>query len=210
VANVTSAKSTVEQIRERFDRDVERFSSLETGQAAAMDSPLCLELIAAAAAAVCPGAKSVLDIGCGAGNYTLRLLQELPNLDCTLLDLSRPMLERAQRRVGTATTGRVTLVQADIREAEFDGNRFDLVLAAAVLHHLRTPAEWTAVFEKLFRVTRHGGSVFIYDMVEQEHPSIRPVMQRRYGQHLVNLNGEAYRDQVLAYIEQEDSPASQA
>lgn len=28
-------KSTVEQIRERFDHDVERFSNLETGQSAA-------------------------------------------------------------------------------------------------------------------------------------------------------------------------------
>ena len=61
-------KSTVEQIRERFDKDVERFSNLETGQTAAMDSPLMLDLISRAAAALNPGATSILDIGCGAGN----------------------------------------------------------------------------------------------------------------------------------------------
>ena len=31
-------KSTVEEIRKRFDADVERFSKLETGQQAAMDA----------------------------------------------------------------------------------------------------------------------------------------------------------------------------
>ena len=42
-------KSTPEQIRARFDADVERFSQLETGQQAAMDSRLMLDLIADAA-----------------------------------------------------------------------------------------------------------------------------------------------------------------
>ena len=38
-------KSTVEEIRRRFDNDVVRFSSLETGQQAVVDAPIMLELI---------------------------------------------------------------------------------------------------------------------------------------------------------------------
>ena len=38
-------KSTVEEIRKRFDADVERFSQLDTGQQAVIDAPLMLELI---------------------------------------------------------------------------------------------------------------------------------------------------------------------
>ena len=34
-------KSTVEEIRQRFDKDVERFSNLETGQSATIDAPWC-------------------------------------------------------------------------------------------------------------------------------------------------------------------------
>jgi tRNA (cmo5U34)-methyltransferase len=88
-------KSTVEQIRKRFDQDVERFSNLETGQSATVDAPLTLELIANVAAAITPFATHLLDIGCGAGNYTLKILQHLPNLNITLIDLSKPMLDRA-------------------------------------------------------------------------------------------------------------------
>ena len=69
-----SNKSSVEEIRRRFDNDVERFSDLETGQSATIDAPLVMDLITAAAAEVCPQATASLDIGCGAGNYTLKLL----------------------------------------------------------------------------------------------------------------------------------------
>jgi tRNA (cmo5U34)-methyltransferase len=108
-------KSTVDEIRQRFDADVERFSNLNTGQSATVDDPLAMALVAEAAAATTPHARHVLDVGCGAGNYMLKLLERLPNLDATLIDLSRPMLDRASERVGRATTGRITATQGDIR-----------------------------------------------------------------------------------------------
>ena len=46
------SKSTVDQILERFDGDVEQFSNLETGQSATIDAPLSLALIAEAASRV--------------------------------------------------------------------------------------------------------------------------------------------------------------
>src|ERR1700755_1606425 len=108
-------KSSVEQIKERFDNSVERLSNSETGNTAQMDSVLSMALIAAAASLTTPHAKSVLDVGCGGGNYVLKLLEHLPNLNVTLLDLSRPMLERAQQRIQQVGSGAATLLQGDIR-----------------------------------------------------------------------------------------------
>ena len=113
-----AAKSTVAEIRERFDNDVERFSNLETGQQAAMDSVLCLDLITQSAAGSNPGAKALLDIGCGAGNWSIKLLGEIPGMSVTLLDLSRPMLDRAQQRVtaaGAATVKTLHVLRWDGR-----------------------------------------------------------------------------------------------
>jgi tRNA (cmo5U34)-methyltransferase len=199
-------KSTVQQIRERFDHDVERFSHLETGNTAQVDSVLSLELIAEAAAAGNPTATTLLDVGCGAGNYSLKLLELAPNLDVTLLDLSQPMLERAQQRVQPATRGVVRTVQADIREAELGDAAFDLIVAAAVLHHLRTDAEWQEVFTKLRRALKPGGSLWIYDLVDHALPEIERLMRTRYGRYLVGMKDESYRDHVFTYVEQEDTP----
>jgi tRNA (cmo5U34)-methyltransferase len=199
-------KSSPDQIRARFDADVERFANLETGQSATIDAPLVLELVTEAAQAVSPHARASLDVGCGAGNYTLKLLQRLPGLDVTLLDLSQPMLDRAVQRVRPATTGQVRAVQSDIRAFDAGAAQYDVILAAAVFHHLRGDDEWQAVFAKLYRALRPGGCLWITDLIEHSAPAVQALMWARYGAYLAALRDEAYRDHVFAYIEQEDSP----
>jgi tRNA (cmo5U34)-methyltransferase len=199
-------KSTVDEIRQRFDADVDRFSNLETGQSATVDAPLAMALVAQAAALSTPHAGHILDVGCGAGNYTLKLLEQIPNLDVTLIDLSRPMLERAKERVRQATTGELATIQGDIREIHLPDSKFDVILAAAVLHHLRTDAEWRAVFATFHRSLRPGGSIWIFDLIESSIPAVQRLMQQKYGQYLSQFKDEAYRDQVLAYVEKEDTP----
>jgi tRNA (cmo5U34)-methyltransferase len=205
--------SSVDEIRARFDADVERFSNLDTGQVAAMDSPVHMDLLTTAACLVTPHATHVLDLGCGAGNYTLKLIEafrkrglDLPAV--TLLDLSRPMLDRAAERMDAVGAGRITTVEADVREFDFGEGRFDVVLAAQCLHHLREEAEWVAVFENIFRGLRPGGSFWIADQVCHEHAAVQAEMTRRWCAYLVEVEDEAYRDQVLAYVEKEDTPRS--
>jgi tRNA (cmo5U34)-methyltransferase len=198
-------KSSVEEIRQRFDADVERFTNLETGQSATIDSPLCLELVAQAAAAATPNATHVLDVGCGAGKYVLRLLQSLPDLNATLIDLSLPMLERARERVMAATSGEVITLQGDIRELQWEKSTFDVIVAASVLHHLRGEEEWRTVFAQFFDILRPGGSVWIFDLVDSSIPAVQTLMWHRYGEYLANLKDEEYRDHVFSYIEKEDT-----
>src|SRR3954451_4190638 len=199
-------KSTVDEIRRRFDADVERFSNLHTGQSATVDAPLALDLVAVAAAATTPHARHVLDVGCGAGNYSLKLLEHLPGLDVTLLDLSRPMLDRATERVSRATSGTITTVQGDVRGVELPDGRYDIILAAAVLHHLRADSEWRDVFASFPRALRPGGSLWVFDLVESSTAAVQGLMRQRYGEYLAGFKGEAYRDHVLAYVEKEDTP----
>ena len=199
-------KSTPEEIRRRFDGDVERFSNLETGQTATMDAPIALDLIARAAAAVCPHAESLLDIGCGAGNYSLKLMETLRLRRVTLVDLSRPMLERASERIRTAGAVEITALQTDIRDAEFPGGSFDVAVAAATLHHLRGEEEWSQVFRAIHGWLRPGGSFWISDLVAHEPAALQEMMWDRYGDYLEALKGAEYRDQVFAYIDREDTP----
>ena len=200
-------KSTVADIRSRFDDDVERFSVLETGQSAAIDAPLSMTLIAEAAVAATPNIRRVLDIGCGAGNNTIRLRQVADrDFDVDLLDISRPMLERATTRVAEINSGEVLAIQADFRSAELPHRSYDVILAAAVLHHLRDDNDWQRSFEKLFALLRPGGGVWITDLVTHEHTGVHGAMWKRYGDYLVSIGGADYRDKVFEYIDLEDSP----
>jgi len=199
-------KSSVEEIRKRFDHDVERFSNLETGQQATVDAPLTMELITLAAASNNPDANNILDIGCGAGNNTLKLLEQLPDLNCDLIDLSQPMLDRAEARVKAESLGRIRTLQEDFRKADLPSEHYDIVIAAAVLHHLRDDEDWEMAFQKIFDLTAPGGSVWITDLVTHEVEYIHQMMWTRYGDYLESIGGAEYRKEVFAYIEKEDSP----
>ena len=201
-------KSTIEEIRARFDQDVERFSNLETGQKAVLDAPLILELVAQIAKRHLLPQGAVLDIGCGAGNFTLRVLQEVPHLHCYLADLSQPMLTRAEQRLRAGGAASVQTYQSDFRTLPFTENSFDCILAGAVLHHLRDDNDWKSAFAQFHRWLKPGGRLYVSDLAYFDVPDAQDVMWERYGQYLESYAGPEGRAKVFAYIEQEDSPRS--
>jgi tRNA (cmo5U34)-methyltransferase len=200
-------KASVEEIRARFDNDVERFSNLDTGQMSTQDAALVLDLISAAARRLTPNATRLLDLGCGAGNFSLKLAQVFSFELVTLVDLSAPMLERASARLSAAGVPSHP-IQSDIRDIQLPPASQDLIVAAAVLHHLRDAHEWAAVFANLFQALRPGGALLIWDLVAHDIPALQDEMWFRYGEYLAALRGDAYRDHVLAYVAYEDSPRS--
>lgn len=202
-------KSSTLEIEERFNSDVERFSNLETGQGATIDAPLAMELITAAAISVTPKITRILDIGCGAGNNAIKLLKSYNgDFDIDLNDLSQAMLEKAVVRLSKETVGKVTVIQGDFRAAELEENSYDVIIAAAVLHHLRDEQDWDDTFSKIYRLLRSGGSFWVTDLVSHENEEVNRLMWSRYGDYLEANGGAEYRQQVFDYIDKEDSPRS--
>ncbi len=199
-------KSTIREIKARFDNDVERFSNLETGQTSTVDAPLAMELITRAAIESTANIDNVLDIGCGAGNNTIKLSQSVAPFNCDLVDLSPAMLEKAAERIATVNAGRIRKFQGDFRTIQLPEAAYDVIIAAAVLHHLRDDRDWEMTFSKLYRLTASGGSVWITDLVSHEIEAVQNMMWRRYGRYLSSIGGESYRDKVFDYIDKEDSP----
>lgn len=202
-----ATKSTTQDIQQRFDADVERFSNLESGQAATIDAPLAMELITKAAIAATPSIRRVLDLGCGAGNNTIKLLRDYGSpFECHLCDLSLPMLERAKQRLEGEECSSIQTFHGDFRDTEFAEATYDVVIAAASLHHLRDDDDWFKAFTKIFRLVRTGGSFWITDLVSHEQGAVHQLMWERYGAYLVELGGSDYQQKVFAYIDKEDSP----
>lgn len=201
-------KSSIREIKERFDNDVERFSNLDTGQVATIDAKISLELLTEAAKRIKPNAQNLLDIGCGAGNYSLKMLSKITDLNCTLVDLSKPMLDKAQERVSEKTKKTVKTVQGDFREIDLKENSFDIILAGAVLHHLRDDKDWETAFNKFYSLLKPGGCLMISDLITQEIDAVNEYTWERYGDYLESIDGKDYRKKVFDYIEKEDSPRS--
>ncbi len=203
-----SKKATNQEIRERFDKDTERFSNLETGQLTTIDAPLTMELCTEAAKYANPNATELLDIGCGAGNYTLKMLGKVLGLNCTLNDLSLPMLEKAKERVTPQTGGAVTLIQDDMRNLDLPDDHFDIILAAATLHHLRDDDDWELMFNKIYKALKQGGSFWVSDLIAHDSEIITKLFEDKYGSYLETLGGPEYRKKVMDYVNYEDTPRS--
>jgi tRNA (cmo5U34)-methyltransferase len=201
-------KSSISEIQQRFDNDVERFSNLDTGQLSTIDATISLQLITEAAKRINPAATALLDIGCGAGNYTLMMLSKIPNLNCTLVDLSKPMLDKAYERVSPVTSNKVEIIQGDIRNIELPNNHFDILLAGAVLHHLRDDKDWETTFTKLHKLLKPGGCLMISDLITQDTEVLNNYTWEKYGDYLESIGGKDYRQKVLDYVAKEDSPRS--
>ena len=197
-----------DEIQTRFDNDVERFSNLETGQQTTIDALLTMELCTEAAKYISPDAKNLLDIGCGAGNYTLKMLSKIPDLNCTLNDLSLPMLERAKERISTNTSGKITVIQEDMRKLDLPDDHYDIIFAAATFHHLRTDADWEHMFTKVYKTLKPGGSIWISDLITHDSELINSLFHHNYGAYLETLGGKEYSKKVFDYIEYEDTPRS--
>ena len=201
-------KSTLSEIQERFDNEVERFSNLETGQISTIDATLSLELLTQAATAICPNAKQILDLGCGAGNYSLKLLGLIPDFDSTLIDLSQPMLDKAKERISAVSEGKITTIQTDFLNMELPEDTFDIVVTGAAMHHLREEDQWELVFSKIYKSLKKGGCFWISDLIKHDHPAIDQLMWKRYAAYLESVGGKAYQENVFAYVAKEDTPRS--
>ena len=199
-------KSTPDSIRQNFDQQVERFSNLETGQTTAIDSPLCMELVARSAALLNPDAKRVMDLGCGGGNYAVKVTSFLPDVDCTLIDLSANMLAKAEERVASNISGKVLAIQGDYRDIPLEENAYDVITAGTTLHHLREDQEWELVFTKVFKALKPGGTFWINDIVIGETDEINQMMLEGWIGEMRKHHDE---DEVKMYLnryESEDTP----
>ncbi len=116
----------------------------------------------------------VLDLACGTGTITARLLARFPGATSTGVDLDPALLAIAR---GTFEgDDRVTFVEADLKDRDWPTllphGAYDAVLTATALHWLRTgPLE--ALYGQVAELVRYGGVFMNADhMIDDTTPRI--------------------------------------
>ena len=99
-------------------------------------------------------ATSVLDVGCGTGEFTRRVAEVFPQARVVGVDLIEEHLALARRH----DNPRITYQQADAFELPFETGSFDLVVCR---HMLQAIPHAERVLAEMVRVCRKGGVVHV-------------------------------------------------
>jgi SAM-dependent methyltransferase len=99
-------------------------------------------------------AKTLLDVGCGMGRLTAKLVSG--SRAVIGIDLSPEMIARADEQVHE----RLDFVCADFLSHDFGSQKFDCVITAAALHHI--PIE--SAFPRLLDVLAPNGRLILHDI----------------------------------------------
>jgi ubiquinone/menaquinone biosynthesis C-methylase UbiE len=109
-----------------------------------------------------PLSGHVLELGGGSGAMAFELLRREPDMQLTMTDLDPEMVKRARARL-SGFGDRARVVEGDATQLDFPDDTFDAVCSWLMLHHT---IRWEEVLAEAVRVTRPGGSVVGYDLVD--------------------------------------------
>jgi cyclopropane-fatty-acyl-phospholipid synthase len=104
----------------------------------------------------------ILDFGCGWGCVPNYIMSKFPNVRFTGLNLSHHQCEYIRQKMqdpdSYLSSGRFTLHEGDLNEAQFD-EKFDKILSIGVFCHV---GNLTNAFQKLASLLTSDGKVFIH------------------------------------------------
>jgi ubiquinone/menaquinone biosynthesis C-methylase UbiE len=130
-------------------------------------------------------ALTILDIGCGTGNYTdlFQKVTQAKHYRVHGIEPSEGMISKARQK-----NSQITFKQATAEDIPFEGNFFDFVFMTDVIHHI---PDIRKMFSEIQRILKPGGKVCI---VTQSHWQVeaRPIAQFFPG--TVRVDKQRYPD----------------
>ena len=112
---------------------------------------------------------SILDAGCGNTGYFTKAMIDLGAKHVYCLDLGdkwKSVLKKGLKNKGVPLS-KISFISGSVTKIPLSSEMIDFTACNGVLHHLPNKKLCTKALKELFRVTKFGGSTFVYLGVEK-------------------------------------------
>ncbi|MGM0411389.1 MAG: class I SAM-dependent methyltransferase [Bacillota bacterium] len=99
--------------------------------------------------------EKVLDIGCGTGNFSIKLAKK--GCEVTGIDISFPMLEQANKKAEKLNLD-IDFKKGNALELDFNDNTFDSIFSMTAIEFIK---ELEKAFNEMKRVVKPGGKILL-------------------------------------------------
>jgi tRNA (cmo5U34)-methyltransferase len=146
-----------------------------------------------------------IDVGCGTGALSEKLLERYPNAELTCLDMTESMLNIAKERM--KDRGNVRYILSDLNDFEFDGP-YDLVMSSLALHHIASAEDKRSIYQRIYDALDPRGSFYNADIVIGSDDEMQELYMKRWRAFVSQSFPQQEVDRVVPHHHHEgDSPA---
>ena len=110
----------------------------------------------------------ILDIGCGCGATTIEIAKMIPKGHVTGLDISIPMLDRAEKFASEMSLSNIDFQVKDVQTEEISSNHYDIAFSRFGVMFFEDPYE---AFKNINQSIKENGQLVF---VCWQHPSLNP------------------------------------
>tara|TARA_Y100001978_G_scaffold34598_1_gene30477 strand:+ start:5114 stop:5959 length:846 start_codon:yes stop_codon:yes gene_type:complete len=110
----------------------------------------------------------ILDIGCGCGATTIEIAKMIPKGHVTGLDISIPMLDRAEKFASEMSLSNIDFQVKDVQTEEINSNHYDIAFSRFGVMFFEDPYE---AFKNINQSIKENGQLVF---VCWQHPSLNP------------------------------------
>lgn len=143
------------------------------------------------------GCSRMLDLAGGPGTYAELICRANPGLNCVTVDLPAISAVAAELVAEAGLSDRIECRSGDYHTDEYEAESYDVVTIFGALHQ-ESPESITAILGRAWRALRHGGKIFILDMMT-DGTDTAPAFSTLFGLNmaLTTDNGWVFSDEAL-------------
>lgn len=146
--------------------------------------------------------KHIMDLGCGNGNITNKLLKLYPKAHYTLLDASDNMLELCKAQFGSHNK---TYVQSYFQDYEFPILQFDMVVAGFSIHHCNAKDK-QRLLKHIYKSLKPNGVFMCSDLMVDKNTKEHEILLEFWKDFVLNSSDQDTWEWLMEHYKTYDNP----